>query len=119
MVLKSGKRSFTIVNVTSKAGKYKKLLGGANRLENRGRYVSSTPVGAAKKAFSNVCGNYLGRHKLKGKCSMVIEVKDITAGAPTYGKRYKYHIQRDIVNRKVKVKGKMVNFKYDVKAKAM
>ena len=72
MVKKSGKagyRSFTVVQVTKSEGCKTKFHGG--------RYISRTPVGAAKKAFSEHCRT----KRIRGVCTLNVVVKETTQGS--------------------------------------
>jgi hypothetical protein len=74
-------RSFTIINVsTSTNKKGDENLGG--------RFVSSTPASAAKKAGSKICR----QSAIKGRCVLYIEIKETTLGSN--GKVYKYKFTR-------------------------
>lgn len=54
------------------------------------RFVSATPVSAARKAFSNLCN----LKRIKGKCTLVVSIVDTTQGARTKGKEYTYKVDR-------------------------
>lgn len=77
---KTGMRSFVVVG----ALKY----GTGKTKFNPGRYVSSSPVGAAKKAFNKLCRV----KKILGRCNMVVTVKETTQGSK--GKEYHYKLLR-------------------------
>jgi hypothetical protein len=79
---KESKRSFTIVHVSTGTGKVK----GSSNLG--GRYMSHTPSGAARKAGSQVCR----ATKIKGQCSLVVTLKETTAGSAK--KEFKYRVKR-------------------------
>lgn len=102
------KRSFTIISVISKGkAKSSSNLGG--------RFLSTTPAGAARKAGSQVCRN----SKIKGQCSLVITVKETTRGSS--GKEFKYSIKRVKLNNPQSImRGKEeVVYKYVTKVKAL
>ena len=82
------KRSFTIVSVSDKNGKKK----GKDNLG--GRFISTTPAGAAKKAGTHICRNT----KIKGRCTLNITVKEITRGSANKEFSYKYQRIHDPVN---------------------
>ena len=85
MVKKSGKvgyRSFTVVQVTKTGGCKTKFHGG--------RYVSRTPVGAAKKAFSEHCRT----KRIRGVCTLNVVVKETTQGSKKQLFAYKLHRHR-------------------------
>jgi hypothetical protein len=73
-------RSFTIVNVTDSKGKKK------GKVNLGGRFISSTPAGAARKAGSQICKNTT----VKGRCSLVITVKETTQGSKNKEFSYKF-----------------------------
>ena len=74
-------RSFTIVHVTDSNGKKK---GKANL---GGRFISSNPASAARKAGSQICKNT----KVKGRCSLIITVKETTQGSNNKEFTYKFN----------------------------
>ncbi len=82
MVLSSGKRSFTITHVVKSDG--------CETKHTKSRLISSTPVGAAKKAFSRQCR----LKKIKGVCSFTVVIQETTAGAKSRGKQYAYKCSR-------------------------
>ena len=93
-----GQRSFTLVSVNDKANA-------------GGRYISSTPASAARKAGSQIC-----RQKaIRGQCTLYIAVQETTQGSA--GKIFYYKIKRVVVNAKVVHNGKKVTHKYAVLAK--
>jgi len=104
----SEKRSFTIVSVNSK-GKEK----GMSNLG--GRFLSTTPSGAARKAGSQVCRN----SKIRGRCSLVVTVKETTRGSS--GKEFKYSVKRlKLDNPEPVMRGGIeVVYKYVTKVKAL
>lgn len=93
-------RSFTIESV-KRGNKSIKIDGG--------RYLSESPMAAAKKAFSQAC-RFEGA---KGKCSMTISIKETTAGSNK--KIYTYKASRVIENKQVERDGIMINYKYATK----
>ena len=54
------------------------------------RFVSATPVSAARKAFSNLCN----LKRIRGKCTLIVSIVDTTQGARTKGKEYTYKVDR-------------------------
>ena len=76
---KVGYRSFTVINVTKH--------GGCNTKFNGGRYISKTPVGAAKKAFSEFCRT----KRIRGVCTLMVVVKETTRGGNHKIFAYKLH----------------------------
>ena len=102
------KRSFTIISVSSK-GKAK----GSSNLG--GRFLSTTPAGAARKASSQVCRN----SKIKGQCSLVISVKETTRGSS--GKEFNYSVKRvKLSNPQIVMRGnEEIIYKYTTKVKSL
>ena len=80
-----------------------------------GRYISKTPAGAAKKAFTQKCK----KSNKKGVCSFDITLKETTQGSKN--KTYKYKIKRTKLKTPLKVKlGKNdVIIKFKVSSKSM
>ena len=75
-----GYRSFTVVNATKHDGCLTKF--------KEGRYISSSPFGAAKKAFSELC-----RVKnIKGVCTFIITIQETTEGSNK--KKFSYKLNR-------------------------
>lgn len=77
MTLKSGKSSFRVVNVY-------KSNGCPTKFPKENRYESSNPEGAARKAFTQFCN----RKKIRGQCSLFIEVENTTNNHINKGKTY-------------------------------
>jgi hypothetical protein len=102
---KSGKRSFTIVSVARSSGAKK------GKSNEGGRYISSTPAGAARKAFTRACRN----SKISGVCTFIVTLRETTAGSSK--KTYKYKLQRKLKKKPVEINGRV--FKYDTTAKSM
>lgn len=104
----SDKRSFTVLSVSSKGkSKGKDNLGG--------RFLSTTPSGAARKAASQVCRN----SRVKGQCSLVVSIKETTRGSS--GKEFKYSVKRvKVKDPQVVVRdGLEIVYKYTTKVKAL
>jgi len=74
------KRSFTIVDM--------RKHGGCKTKFKPGRYRSSTPVSAAKKAFNRHCNV----KAIRGACTLVVSVKETTLGS--LNKTYTYEVHR-------------------------
>ena len=101
------KRSFTIVSVSDKNGKKK----GKDNLG--GRFISTTPAGAAKKAGTQICRNT----KIKGRCTLHITVKETTSGKINKEFSYEYVRIRAPVNI---IRGDVeITFNYISKIKAL
>jgi len=104
----SDKRSFTVVSVSSQGkSKGKSNLGG--------RFLSTTPAGAARKAASQVCRN----SRIKGQCSLVVSIQETTRGSA--GKEFKYSVKRiKVKDPQVVVRdGLEIVYKYTTKVKAL
>jgi hypothetical protein len=103
------KRSFTIVSVNTSAGKerVKSNIGG--------RFLSSTPSGAARKAATRVCRD----SKIKGQCSLVVSIRETTRDSS--GKEHSYRVNRiRLKSPQVIVRdGQEVVYKYTTKVKAL
>jgi|APGre2960657404_1045060.scaffolds.fasta_scaffold01315_9 hypothetical protein len=76
---------------------------------------SSTPAGAAAKAFNASCKT----NKTAAKCQSTITIKDITEQSGTSGKSYTYKLIRKVSPKKVMIGGKEITFKYDISMKAV
>jgi hypothetical protein len=100
----SGDRSFTI-DAIYKAGKKIRYSGG--------RYISSTPSSAAKKAFSQ----YYRTHKIKGKVTLEIHIKETTNGSAH--KTYKYKVSKLKQINEVIRNGEKIVYSYITKIKAL
>jgi alkyl hydroperoxide reductase subunit AhpF len=82
------------------------------RCASGGRYMSATPAGAAKKAFSQAMKNVTGR-----VASLEVHVRETTQGSDK--KTYKYKVSRKKDPVTVLLKGQPVTFEYTVKVKAI
>lgn len=80
---------------------------------NGGRYISSTPSGAAKKAFSQ----YYRNHKNTGKLSLQIQIRETTSESSH--KIFKYNVSKINQERQVVRNGKTITYKYITKVKAI
>lgn len=74
---KMNMRSFEVVE----ASKH----GGCKTKSKPGRYVKRTPYGAALNAFSRLCA----KKRIKGQCTLVVGVRETTAGSKHKVFRYK------------------------------
>ncbi len=73
-------RSFTVLSASKHGGCKTKSKGG--------RYVSTTPLGAAKKAFNALCRV----KKIRGVCTLTVVVKETTTGSAN--KEFSYTMKR-------------------------
>ena len=105
--MKDGKRSFTIVKIISK---------GKKRCADKegGRYISTSPVGAARKVFTRAVRDA----KICGVCSATIIVKETTAGSKD--KHFQYKIKKTKLKTPIKMmrNGEEVEIKFETKAKS-
>lgn len=105
---KEGYRSFSVVNVLKKNGCESKF--------NAGRYISKTPLGAAKKAFNELC-----RVKdIRGLCSFYVTVKETTLNSKN--KEFMYKLNRNKLDEPVVLlAGKPGEYKveYSISAKSV
>jgi len=98
----SGKRSFNILEV----GDLRKQKGKHNL---GGRYIGSTPLSAAKKAFTRVCRETA----IKGQCTFVIKIQETTRGCDE--KIFTYRGKRELNPVTVMRNGVEVTYKYKTK----
>ena len=105
--MQEGKRSFTIVKT--------EIKGKGCSLAEHGRYISKTPKGAAKKAFTRECRS----RKLKGKCSMKVIIRETTSGSKN--KIFEYRFERTKLKTPIKlqINGTEVEYKYQVTGKSV
>ena len=100
-------RSFALVNVNGKSPK------------KTGRYVSSTPSSAAKKAFNEMVRHKKSKSKSKNKSiSVNLTVRETTEGSKK--KEYSYKVKRVVLKepRVVVLKnGDEIVYRYDTKVK--
>jgi hypothetical protein len=78
-----------------------------------GRYISSTPSGAAKKAFSQ----YYRNHRISGRLSLQIQIRETTSGSSD--KIFKYNVSKVNQEREVVRNGKTITYKYITKVKSI
>ena len=98
-------RSFTVVNVNGKSPK------------KTGRYVSSTPSSAVKKAFNEIVRHKKSKSKNKS-ISVKLTVRETTEGSKK--KEYSYKVKRVVLKepRVVVLKnGDEIVYRYDTKVK--
>lgn len=102
--MNKGDRSFT-VDALYKSGSRLRKTGG--------RYISITPAGAAKKAFSQ----YYREHNIKGKITLEVHVKETTRGSS--GKVFKYRVSKIQQHREVQRNGETIVYEYTTKVKSL
>jgi len=95
------KRSFTIIEIKSKDTNINKKVGG--------RFISKTPMNAAKKAFSKV----LNKNKEK-YFKMILIIKETTKDSKK--KTFTYKLSRVFkkIPEKIKIEDKEIIYNYDV-----
>ena len=105
-----GKRSFTVLEIRkagqkNKSGSLKKTKGDGGYFKDR------TPAGAARKAFHASCRS----KKIKGQCTFVVTVQEITQGSA--GKVFSYECKRIKLAEPIELLGRTIE--YDTKVKSM
>lgn len=97
-------RSFTIDSIYKNGNKIR---------FSGGRYISSTPSGAARKAFSQAL-----RHlQAKGRLSLEIHMRETTQGS--HKKIYKYKVSKVNDSKEVQRNGETVVYMYYTKIRAI
>ena len=99
------KRSFSVANVQNVDGCPTKF--------KPGRYLSTNPVGSAKKAFNGLCNV----KNIKGKCTLVVTMRETTSGSNK--KEFTYKCERKKLKEPVVIMAGTPNeFKrmYEIKA---
>jgi len=78
-----------------------------------GRYISSTPSGAARKAFSQA-----SRHmRNKGRLTLEVHMRETTQGSSK--KIFKYKVSRINESTEIQRNGETIVYMYSTKVKAM
>lgn len=100
-------RTFTVVHAETTTGRVKSIenLGGV--------YRSRTPVGAAKKAATKICG----KSAIRGRCTLIVHVRETTRGSAK--NVYAYKIRRIVNKTVVSRDGVEIPFKYTLVAKSL
>ena len=102
-----GERSFTISEASHVDGCPTKF----SRKDFSGRYVGSTPSGAAQKALTELCRV----KKVKGQCTLFLRMRETTQGSKK--KEYMYRVKREKLDKPVEItKGVFVEYKSRVKS---
>jgi PHD/YefM family antitoxin component YafN of YafNO toxin-antitoxin module len=101
------KRSFTIVHVEDVHGKAK---GAANL---GGRFLSSSPASAAKKAGTQICR----ASAIRGRCTLIVTIRETTAGSKH--KQYVYKVSRVHAPTTVVRNGVEIVYEYKTEVKSM
>ena len=82
--MESTDRSFTVIDIRRPGSKKTRSTVGEG-----GRFVSKTPFGAARKAFTRACRE----KKVKGNCKLIVTVQETTRGED--GKVFAYKMKRE------------------------
>lgn len=98
-------RSFTIENIQKQSGGRINYTGG--------RFISETPSGAAKKAFSKAYHHI----NATGPLSLKIKIRETTQGS--LHKTYDYRITRKAKNVEVERKGQIITYNFTTKIKSI
>jgi len=92
----AGPRSFTIVRA-KRAGKNLSV-------KKEGRYMSTTPSGAAGKMNTQLCR----QHNIKGAATVYVTLRETTAGSKK--NMYSYRVQRSALAEPRQLKGRTIKF---------
>lgn len=95
-------RSFTVLSASKPDGNTVPASGG--------RYISSIPYNAVKKAFSRIS-------KETGQNILYITIKETTRGST--GKEYIYKVTKEEKETSVTINGEEITFRYTVKVKSV
>ena len=95
------KRSFTVESAHK--------AGGCPTKSHGGRYISHSPLGAAKKAFNELCRV----KKIRGRCTLVIIMRETTSGSAK--KTFKYKLERKKLKNPITLEGKSGTYKIEYK----
>jgi hypothetical protein len=98
-------RSFTIENINR--------IDGRRINYNGGRFLSDTPSGAAKKAFSKAY-HFINE---TGPLSLKIKIRETTQGSVR--KTYEYRITRKVEKNTIERNGEMITYKFTTKVKSI
>ena len=98
----SEKRSFKVESVTT-------VRGCPTKFNHDSRYMSTTPVGAAKKAHTYLCN----RKNIKGACTLIVTVTETTRDSK--GKSFTYKVTRRRLSEPVVLKNG-ATFQYETTA---
>ncbi len=101
----ANKRSFTLISSVLPSG-------GMSDDNGRGRYLSTTPMGAAKKAGRQIMKDYR-----KNNASVVVYIKETTKNMPA--KIFKYSVSRIYDPVTIVRNGVQVTYKYRTVAKSI
>ena len=102
--MNSEDRSFT-VDALYKSGSRLRTSGG--------RYISTSPASAAKKAFSQ----YYRNHKRSGAFSLVVHIRETTSGSSH--KTFKYRVSKVAERKEVVRGGETIVYKYITRVRAV
>jgi hypothetical protein len=97
-------RSFTVESFYKAGSKLK---------TNGGRYISSTPASAAKKAFSQ----YYRNHKKSGRFSLEVHIRETTNGSAH--KTFKYQVSKVSEHQEVQRGKETIVYNYTTKIRSL
>ena len=101
------KQTYTVIAVKTSSGSKK------GKTNLGGRFVSSSPSGAAKKAGTQICRS----SNIKGQCSLVITLRKTTRGGNL--KEYVYRVKRVKDPVTVMRGGEEIPYNYKTQAKRL
>ena len=103
------KRSFSVISIKKTGQKCDKTK------SHSGRFISTTPAGAARKAFTQACH----AKRIRGQCSFAIKMRETTAGSAK--KEFNYELRRVKLKTPLVVKRGSVEVKieYETKIKSL
>lgn len=109
-MLPEGKRSFCLVSVYNDKGV---VL--YNSPHGHGRYLSSTPSGAAKKAGNRFCNSRSGKRRVA--CPITVVLRECTAGSQK--KSFAYQFRRKAVKANIRHGDTQIVHRYKSTVKAV
>jgi hypothetical protein len=86
---------------------------GSKLKTNGGRYISTTPASAAKKAFSQ----YYRNHKKAGRFSLEVHIRETTSGSAH--KIFKYRVSKVSEYNEIQRAKETIVYSYTTKIKAL
>ncbi|NDC95010.1 hypothetical protein EB118_12285 [bacterium] len=101
-----------ITNTMSRSFTVDSVYRGSSKMRfTGGRYISMTPSGAARKAFSQATRN------INGRVSLEIRIRETTQGS--LGKSYKYRVSRKYDPISIERNGEIIEYKYTTTIRAI
>ena len=105
------KRTWKIVEIRKPAQHNKSGTAKKTASSDDSYLHSSTPAGAASKAFHAACRS----KKIKGQCTFIVTVRESTQGS--LGKQFSYECKRVKLAKPLELPGRTIE--YDMKIKAI